>query len=197
MDKHLRMRRNAVFSPFDMREGFVLVFDMDQTITGNYFSMEAKEKLELNPKIVDILKFAMQDKDTGRVSAIFLLTNNTDTEFIQHMEEELEKAVGMGKIFDYKMDANHPARTHMPEYPMIQNGKQKSLADVEFMLLRCNKTIRNLVHRVLFFDDQEHVLSQQLRNAGRPEHFVHVNPPFYKPSEKRRKSGTRKIRAVS
>lgn len=163
----------------DMREGYVLVFDMDQTITGNYFDVSTeKEDLVLNPKIVEILKTAVQDKETGMVSAIFLLTNNNDTAFIEHMEKELEGVVGKGRIFDYKMDANHPARIHIPEFANIRNGKQKSIADVEYMLTKLNKTTKNLVNRLMFFDDQEHLLSLQLKSAGKPEHFVHVNPPF-------------------
>jgi len=129
--ERLRSRRNAMVEMVDMREGWVLVFDMDQTITGNYFDvLTEKEELILNPKIVEILKIALQDKQTGIVSAIFLLTNNTDTDFIEHMEKELERAVGKNHIFDYKMDANHPSRTHIPEFANIRNGKQKSLADV-------------------------------------------------------------------
>jgi hypothetical protein len=163
----------------DMREGWVLVFDMDQTITGNYFDvLNEKEELVLNPKIVEILKTAVQDKQTGMVSAIFLLTNNNDTVFIEHMEKELEGVVGKGRIFDYKMDANHTARTHIPEFANIRNGKQKSIADVEYMLTKLNKTTKNLINRLMFFDDQEHLLSLQLKIAGKAEHFVHVNPPF-------------------
>lgn len=207
--ERLRPRRNAIVEMVDMREGWVLVFDMDQTITGNYFDVQTeKQDLVLNPKIVDILKMAIQDKQTGMVSAIFLLTNNTDTEFIEHMEKELERAVGKGRIFDYKMDANHPMRTHIPEFANIRNGKQKSLADVEYMLKKVQKTTKNLIHRLLFFDDQEHLLSLQLKNAGKPEHFVHVDPPFISGAtyesrqqyvseggeKKRKKRFTRKVR---
>jgi hypothetical protein len=194
--KHQRSQRNALIEMMDMREGWVLVFDMDQTITGNYFDVdEAEEELELNPKIVEVLKIALEDKGKGGVSAIFLLTNNSDTKFINHMEKKLEEAVGKGKIFDYKMDANHPMRTHEPHFQNIQNGKRKTLADVEYMLLTCAKTTKNLPQRLLFFDDQEHILSLQLKSAGRPEHFVHVNPPFIGtriPENKSSRRGTRK-----
>ncbi len=204
--ERLRPRRNAMVEMVDMREGWVLVFDMDQTITGNYFDVQTeKQDLVLNPKIVDILKMAIQDKQTGMVSAIFLLTNNTDTDFIEHMEKELERAVGKGRIFDYKMDANHPMRTHIPEFANIRNGKQKSLADVEYMLKKVQKTTKNLIHRLLFFDDQEHLLSLQLKVAGKPEHFVHVDPPFISGlkysseggEKSKKKRYTRKVRVTS
>jgi hypothetical protein len=81
MDKNLRLRRIM-----DMREGWVLVFDMDQTITGNYFDVQqSSEELELNPKIVDVLRYALEDKEKGLVCFIFLHTNNTFVFFIKHL----------------------------------------------------------------------------------------------------------------
>lgn len=195
-----RPRRNALIEMMDMKEGWVLVFDLDQTITAS-----KDETIEFNQKIVDILKGAVKDREKGIVSAIFLLTNNADVEYIKQVHTELNTIIDTTNVFDYVLDANHPVRTHMPDIRHIRNAKQKTLADVEFMLDQVKKTTKNLVYRLLFFDDQEHMLSVQLKSAGKPEHFIHINPPFVgtkdtshtKTLTRRKKKGTRKIRDVS
>jgi hypothetical protein len=202
MDILNRPRRNALVEMVDMKEGWVLVFDLDQTIT----ACDIENNVEFNPKIVEILKGAVKDREKGIVSAIFLLTNNADGEYIEQVHKELNTILQTTSVFDYILDANHPIRSHMPGVN-IRNAKQKTIADVEFMLQQVKKTSKNLINRLLFFDDQEHILSLQLKSAGNPQHFIHVNPPFlgtfeiYQPkttTRKRKKTlGTRKIRVVS
>ncbi len=198
-----RPRRNALVEMIDMREGWILVFDLDQTIT----ACDDDNNVEFNQIIVNILKGAVKDREKGVVSAIFLLTNNADGKYIEQVHNELNIILETSNVFDYILDANHPIRSHMPDVRHIRNAKQKTIADVEFMLHQVKKTTKNLVHRLLFFDDQEHVLSQQLKSAGKPQHFIHVNPPFLgtfqtnstkSTTRRRRKSlGTRKIRVTS
>jgi hypothetical protein len=189
----------------DMKEGWVLVFDLDQTITSIQYNNELTESIHFNQKIIEILKGAVKDREQGIVSAIFLLTNNADAHYIEHIHDELQRMIGQSTIFDYIMDANHPARIHLAQLVHISNAKQKSLVDVEFMLKLLNKTTKNLINRLLFFDDQEHILSLQLKNAGKSKHFIHINPPFLgndsqntikQTRRKRKLAGTRKIRVV-
>jgi hypothetical protein len=196
-------RRNAMIEMVDMKEGWVLVFDLDQTIT----ACDEENNIEFNPKILDILKKAVKDREKGIVSAIFLLTNNADSKYIEEVHTKLNTNIETTSVFDYILDANHPIRSHMPNVHHIRNAKQKTIADVEFMLHQIKTTSKNLINRLLFFDDQEHILSLQLKSAGKPQHFIHVNPPFLGTFEtcktnittrKRRKtSGTRKIRVTS
>jgi hypothetical protein len=172
MDK---IQKGRSIELMDMKEGWVLVFDLDQTIT---YDDDRTESIHFNPKIIEILKGAVKDRQQGIVSAIFLLTNNADKEYIEYIHNELKEIIGLPMIFDSIMDANHPSRIHVAHLTQISNAKQKSLADVECMLRQTCKTTKNLIYRVLFFDDQEHLLSLQLKKAGKPEHFIHVHPPF-------------------
>lgn len=158
----------------DQAEGWVLVFDLDQTIT----ACDEDNNVEFNSKIVEILKKAVKDREKGIVSAIFLLTNNTDKIYIDKVHRLLIQRMNTATVFDFIVDGAHPVRSHMPEVRYIKNAKQKTVADVEFMLEQVNKTSKNLIHRLLFFDDQEHILALQLKSAGKSHHFIHINPPF-------------------
>ena len=68
---------------------------MDGTLTGNWKVDMPKEEIVLNPAALSILKKAIAQRGpSGTVEAIFLLTNNSDTDFIQKVIErdEIRKA---------------------------------------------------------------------------------------------------------
>lgn len=167
--------------------GWVLVFDLDNTIVGEYYNLRKHpaRKLPLNPFAVNILRYAMHEKskEKGEVAAILLLTNNNDTDFIAHVDallkEELE--VEGQEIFDLIMDSNHPLREHIQGGPMHGTHK-KSSKDVFHCLKEINKSTEDLLHRLIFIDDQiYHQLAIELIAAGRQNQFLHIHPPYRTP----------------
>jgi hypothetical protein len=162
--------------------GWILVFDMDQTITGDYFDVkkEPEREIDINPICLDIFRLALENREKGDVSAIFLLTNNSDRLYIRKMHNTLKNYLGFsGEIFDYIMDAKHKLRKALSNHP---NHKDKSLQDIHWMCLMTNtlgKNPKELLERIIFFDDQEyHTLVNELRNANLYKNFIHVNPPY-------------------
>ena len=163
------------------------MFDMDQTITGDYFDIvkEPEREIDINPMCLEVLQEAIKGKNTGKTSAIFLLTNNSDRSYINKMHKTLKEKLGAPMeedIFDYIMDANHRMRNSLSRHP---NHKEKSLQDIYWMCTMTNTLgsyKENLLKRVIFFDDQDgHTLVEQLRNAGYNNNFIHINPPYKTP----------------
>lgn len=141
---------------------------------------------------LDILQQAIKGKTTGEISAIFLLTNNSDHLYIKKMHKTLKEKLNIPMkedIFDYIMDANHSFRRSLSRHP---NHKEKSIQDIYWMCTMTNTAgsyKQNLLERVLFFDDQDgHTLVSQLRNAGFHNNFIHINPPYTTPKLKSTKS---------
>lgn len=172
-------------SALEPQLGYVLVFDMDQTITGEYFDVVRSpyRPLDINPTVVHILKLAVQAKATGKVSAILLLTNNSDEKYISKMVNTINFLV-LGRdrkrsdfVFDDGLKAGDPGRNVPPGKPV--NHALKSFRDIARMLVRRGLPIEKLESRTLFFDDQPgHVLTAQLIKAGFENHFVHIKPGY-------------------
>lgn len=166
--------------------GWVMVFDMDQTLTGNYFCVNTypNRKISLNPYILDVLKKSVIEREKGGVAAILLLTNNSDPDFISVMHEQVcDEILGFERkdkvIFDYIMDARHTKRSFYINPPSFRGIQIKSSKDVEYMLQQLGKTTEDLLQRIFFFDDQEyHTLVEELRGIGKHTHFFHIYPPF-------------------
>jgi hypothetical protein len=172
--------------------GWVLVFDLDNTIVGEYFNLRKypARKIPINPLVLDILRYAIseREKEKGEVSAILLLTNNNDADFIAHVDSLLKdelKRIEKEKekeIFDLIADANHPLRE------VIHGGAMhgthiKSIKDVIRFVKLINKPHEELLSRCIFIDDQiYHQLAVELIAAGRSSQFIHICPPYITPA---------------
>ena len=149
--------------------GLVLVWDMDNTLSGEY-----SDRITLNPNALRILQKAIDAKRTGTVSAIFLLTNNSDLIYIDKVRIELLKRLGLPENtpspapFNYIMPRQHMNRPQIFDPP-------KRLQDVEFMMMQVKKGVRGLADRVFFFDD---IPTHVLRNEIPSDHYIQINPPF-------------------
>lgn len=149
--------------------GLVLVWDMDNTLSGEY-----SNNITLNPNALRILQKAYNAKRSGTVSAIFLLTNNSDMEYIDKVRIELLKRLGLPETapspapFNYIMPRQHTNRPQSFDPP-------KRLQDVEFMMRQVKKGVGRLAERVFFFDD---IPTHVLRNEIPPDHYIQINPPF-------------------
>lgn len=147
-----------------MSEGLVLVWDMDQTLIGNYFSMETVPlpELDFNQRALEILRLADKAKETGKVAAILLLTNNTDKEFISHVMSQI------GIKFDSILDGTRGI-------PGLDGQVPKSLEDVEKMIVALKLSTENLRDRTFFFDD---ISYHHMREDIDPSHYIVMTPPY-------------------
>ena len=154
-------------------DGLVLVWDMDSTIVGNYFNVRSNQELIFNERAVAILKLAVEARKTGKVTAIFLLTNNSDEEFIKLMRTRLSLKLGVPRVFDFAMQRYHPSRPFSEDPP-------KRLQAVAFMMNAIKKPTTNLQNRVFFFDDRG---DHEIRTEIPQNHYIQISPP-YKPNIK-------------
>jgi hypothetical protein len=151
-----------------MSTGLVLVWDMDATLVGNYVDPEGPEPLLFNERAIAILKRATEARKTGKVAAIFLLTNNSDEKFIRLVKFQLAQRLGVPLVFNYAMQRYHPAR------PLSQDPP-KRLRDVEYMMREIRKPADNLAERVFFFDDRgDHVIRSEIPT----DHYIQITPPY-------------------
>ena len=152
--------------------GLVLVWDMDNTLVGNYYDVlnrSSREVLHFNRNAVSILDQAIQAKARGTVDAIFMLTNNADKDFIEYVHNRLKTKLDIPLVFDYIMDRTHEAR------PPPSDDPPKRLEDVEFMMKAVGKSTYNLANRVFFFDDiPDHEILAEIPAA----HYIHIFPRF-------------------
>ena len=185
----------------DSSKGLVLVFDLDQTLVatnkqikkhltrkrGYYREVWApKKKPELNPELIEVLRIALQQREKGGVYAIFLLTNNSDTVFIQRVISSLEKSLHTRNIFDAILTAEDDEPRDTPK-GHTKNYSSKSIRDVYRLLNRMEKTDdaekryakEDLLKRVLFFDDNpDHQIRHEMFIAGVKEQYITITPPF-------------------
>lgn len=160
------------------RQGWVLVWDIDGTIAGEYFNVRKNitKRPIINPSAVEALKTAVKARVEGRVDAILYLTNNSDEDFIETVKKEVDRQVfdgSSGTTFDTGLKAGDPER--YVELGQSPNSARKSLEDVENMLKHLGKSTENLEQRVLFFDDMsDHTLSKEIVINN----FIHITPVF-------------------
>lgn len=157
----------------DERPGWVLVFDLDETLSAVNDSEWAGvavtpfKKALLNPKTIEILKIAVASRRRKScVAAILLLTNNDSVEYIDGIVKRLEEKVGCraGTLFDLKARRTD---TVTPRTPDPVNGAGYPLKDVETvkrMMKNLGKPTEGLASRILFFDDiPNHAMSHEMR----------------------------------
>jgi hypothetical protein len=158
--------------------GLVLVFDIDQTLSGEYFNPlnnpENKEPI-LNERLVSLLKEAVAArKPSGTVTAIFILTNNGDGPFITLIQKAYDEKVGTPNVFENTLSSRDESRTREIEEDLTSR-LGKGLKDVKFMMDQVGKSTDNLASRVFFFDDMEHLMRQELTD---PRQYIKITPPF-------------------
>jgi len=159
-----------------MDDGLVLVWDVDQTLSGQYFdpnvflknpAINPYDYVLLNPKALQVIQLANDAKMTGRVAIQGILTNNGDENFIRLIITAIENKLGQKPLFDFVMTRNHPSRESTDQQP-------KRLQDIQTMLNEIGAPTTNLVNRVYFFDDMVHVLKSELP----ADHYIQILPPF-------------------
>ncbi len=163
------------------KNGWILVFDLDNTIVGDYSdqrSIDAEEP-SLNPSVVEILRKATEARERAIVSGIFLLTNNADYFFAKVIELTLAMKFKKHRykvVFDYIMARNHPFRSPPDDDP------PKSLREVEYMAKESGISTENLANRVIFIDDRAtHEIAKEIPK----EHYIVITPPFVRGGDDR------------
>jgi hypothetical protein len=169
------------YYPPSPKTGWILVFDLDNTIVGEYSdqrSLEAEEP-NLNPAVVEILRKAVDARDKSIVAGIFLLTNNSDYFFAKVVELTLAMRFKKHRykvVFDYIMPRGHSFRSPPEDDP------PKSLREVEYMVKEAGLSTENLANRVIFIDDRAtHEIAKEIPK----EHYIVITPPFVKGGEDR------------
>ncbi len=144
--------------------GWILVFDLDETLVAGW----PKEPC-VNPAALEIVRLAAKARAAGRVDTMFLLTNNSDKEYIA-------KALAHFPQFDGVMDSTHLSRKRIATTNMNANVT-KSLADVVqiYADIGIAVTEDSIRDRVLFFDNYPtHTMLEEI-----PEkHYIHITPDF-------------------
>ena len=151
--------------------GLVLVWDMDNTLVGNYYDVLDKSSyniLYFNNNAVDVLEQALIARDQRKVDAIFMLTNNADKNFIEYVHNRLKKRLKVPFVFDYIMDRTHEARP-------LSDNPPKRLEDVEYMMRAVDLSSYNLSNRVFFFDD---IPDHEIFNEIPPSHYIQIFPRY-------------------
>lgn len=158
-----------------MADGLVLVWDVDQTLSGQYFNpklftnpkIKPLDYVILNPNALEVIKKAFLAKTSGRVSHIGILTNNDNEDFIRLVKEKIAIKTGYSDIFDFTITANRPNKN------VGVNGQLvKSIATIQEVL----PEEKNLSKRIYFFDDMpDHVIRDELLHA---DHYIQITPRF-------------------
>lgn len=172
----------------------VLVFDLDGTIAGNYVNFRNNRlnktiaDIQINPRILEILRLADAARKRGGIDGIFLLTNNSDIFYIFMVQYILGKMIsgssreevnsGNGRnmklydFFDDVMSRNDNRR------PLTADGNPpKRLEDVRKMLEENDMSTENLAGRVYFFDDMpDHEIRREILPAGGK--YIQIIPPY-------------------
>ena len=156
-----------------MADGLVLVWDVDQTLSGQYFDpklftnpkINPLDYVILNPNALDVLKKALIAKTSGRVSHIGILTNNDNEDFIRLVKEKIAIEIDHPAPFDFTITANRNQN-------IGPNGQLvKSIATIQEVLPQ----EKNLSERIYFFDDMpDHVIRGELP----ADHYIQITPPF-------------------
>jgi hypothetical protein len=170
----------------------VLVFDLDGTIAGNYVNFRNNKNIktiadiQINPRILNILRLADAARKAKKIDAIFLLTNNSDIFYIFMVQYVIGKLVsgatradvnaGNGRnmkiydFFDDVMPRNDSRR------PFSADGNPpKRLEDVRKMLEEVGGDTNGLAERVWFFDDiPDHTIAAEIP----ANHYIHVTPSY-------------------
>jgi hypothetical protein len=157
-----------------MSDGLVLVWDVDQTLSGQYFDpklftnpkIKPLDYVILNPNAIEVIKKALLAKTTGRVSKIGILTNNDNEEFISLVKEAISIKIDHPTPFDFTITANRQNQNVGPNGQLI-----KSIATIQEEL----PGEENLIKRIFFFDDMpDHVIRKELP----ANHYIQITPPF-------------------
>ena len=144
--------------------GWILVWDLDETLVAGW----PKEPC-VNEAARSIVRLAAKARQEGRVDRIFVLTNNSDKDYIA-------KALSHFPRFDGVMDSTHLSRKRIDTTNMNANVT-KSLADIVQLYADIDITVTedSIRDRVLFFDNYPtHTLLHEI-----PEkHYIHISPDF-------------------
>jgi hypothetical protein len=156
-----------------MSDGLVLVWDVDQTLSGQYFDpklftnpkINPLDYVILNPNALEVIKKALIAKTSGRVSHIGILTNNGDEDFIRLVKHAISIKIDHPDPFDFTITANRNQNVG-PNGQLV-----KSIATIQEVL----PEEKNLSERVYFFDDMpDHVIRGELH----ADHYIQITPPF-------------------
>jgi len=157
-----------------------------------------KQKIRdaLNWNVVNILRRAARLRPSGKVSAIFLLTNNSSRILVSAVDEVLFEETGNSRgkfrilrddgdempdkhyFFDYIMMRQHHTRPKT-----VDNNPPKRVVDILNMMqyMGINGSI-NSVKDIYFFDDiGTHNLRAEfnfLSDGKYKDHYIQINPPY-------------------
>ena len=158
--------------------GFVFVFDLDQTLAGDYSVgpySPPYDSIQLNDFLIENILVPLNDDDarsSGITDAIVLYTNNGDLEYIKAVEDKIARSYIPGFQFDYIMWRRDSLRAYRAA------GAPKIIDDVYTMLEEIQVPTAGLPNRIIFFDDQIHYIMTEINR----DNYIQIVPPFSKDS---------------
>jgi len=184
------------------KKGLILVFDLDNTLVMNHFIspedtgslLQDIESLwqiydmnifkSLNIECAQVLFEAMEARKTGVVDSIFLITNNSDTIFINTVIEVLKVVFGADKVFDAVLARNGLLSTDGEVVAASGRSARsenppKRMEDVRFLLTHIGRGTEatspssQLNKHVFFLDD---FAGHQICKEIPKENFIHIIP---------------------
>ena len=176
LDKLAFPRQNAAPLPSGLmkKKPWILVWDLDETLVTGWKHGWTPDDIVINPNAALIISTAIKLRITGIVAYIFLLTNNSDTPYINAAIKKLGEYINYKRtIFNDKL-INDPS-VRISIFSKLIYNPDKSLRDVNLLLRMVKSPNNNTAYRILFFDDRpDHVFKWQIPN----EHYIHITPPF-------------------
>jgi hypothetical protein len=190
------------------KDGLILVLDMDQTIIDStpFFRKDPLDSSMipefLNMNLVNILLRAAKLRPK-KVKGIFLLTNNSDKEFVANVDSAiLDLSKGLRGKYNTS-ESGDPDAKNMPQKPYffddiftIQHSMRKTHAlgvragikDLHTILEMIHtidpKYHSNLMKNLFFFDDvPTHKLHEEFINSSGGKyksHYITITPPYNK-----------------
>lgn len=188
------------------KDGLILVLDMDQTIIDSdpFFKKDPLDHSKipeyLNMNLVNILLRAARLRPK-KVKAIFLLTNNSDKQFVANVDSAIldlskgstgkyntseskdpdaDKMPQKPYFFDDIFTRNHPMR--MTKVPGLSHAV-KDLHTVLQMIHTIDPDYHSdIMKNLFFFDDiSQHKLHEEFINSSNgkyKDHYITISPPY-------------------
>lgn len=123
----------------------------------------------IRPAMIDALKYVYQAYNKGLIHGAFIYSNNNSAEIVKFAQYLCDGIIW--RLFDLKdTPMIFKMGLHFCDGIRAHNNLIKSFDEIQSCLAKFNLPIMNSVDDLLFFDDMQHVLANEI------PHYVQVSP---------------------